>query len=403
MRHPLRVAVVALVALLQLSSDIGVAIAEPNAIADANAALASKEPGPAFDKAELCAADVDMSQNALKLIQVTPAPRPKASEDASRYPRIFCFVNTISVHRAKAQAVADTWGQRCNKLVFFSNETSTIVVGEGTPNRRTFDVVAMDVPADHNHLWQKHKVTLEYVYEHYRHDYDWFYKADDDAYVIVENLREYLQRPEVLMNYQVQPMQMGHRFNLTQELVSYYIVDDALEDAWRAKWNRWVFNSGGPGYVMNRLYMDQIVKILPDWRCLSDDYSEMLPDDASISFCMMWYDVYPWDSRDYKGRERWHADKPRGVYFTNPDQPEYWYVQYHNMIGGVRWKEESCAPDSIAFHYISPPLMYHLERQLYWCRQHDLPDIAAFNNKYDLTISDRVHVWEDVPPPKDYY
>lgn len=357
-------------------------------------------------KAELCPRDADASGAALKLITVTPEKPPLVDkkEDGSHaaaYPRIFCFVNTISVHhRTRAQAVADTWGQRCDKLLFFSNASDTLVVGdEDSPYRKSFEVVKLDVVADHNHLWQKHKASLKYVYKHFRHDYDWFYKADDDAYVIMENLRHYLVRPEILNNYRKVPMQMGHRFNLTQELVSYYIVDDDLEAKWRAHWDRWVFNSGGPGYAMNRKYLDKIVSILPDKTCLSDSYSEMLPDDASISFCMMWYNVFPWDTRDHFGRERWHADKPKGVYYTNPDDPEYWYVQYHTMIGGVRWKKESCAPDSVAFHYINPPMMYHMERQLYWCRQgDDVQTIADFNKKYKLAISDKVMIYQEVPP-----
>ncbi|GLD99803.1 hypothetical protein PINS_up008531 [Pythium insidiosum] len=343
-------------------------------------------------KQSLCAADYDYSSFALRLVKVRPEKNPLVRR--SGYPRVFCFVNTISVHHAsRAQAVADTWGQRCDDLVFFSNESASIVVGRGTSRQRSFRVVPLDVIADHNHLWQKHKATLEYVHQHYRHDYDWFYKADDDAYVIVENLREYLQRPEIVMNLHRQPMQMGHRFNLTDQLVDYYIVDERLKAGFLSRWNRWVFNSGGPGYVMNRLYLDQIVSILPDATCLSDDNSEMLPDDASISFCMMWHDVFPWDTRDYDGRERWHADKPKGVYFTRTNDPDYWYVQYHNMIGGVRAQDDCCAPDSIAFHYITPKLMHHLERTLYLCREgDDVDSIQAFNDKYQLMITEQVAI-----------
>uniref|UniRef100_M4BBG0 Uncharacterized protein n=1 Tax=Hyaloperonospora arabidopsidis (strain Emoy2) TaxID=559515 RepID=M4BBG0_HYAAE len=212
----------------------------------------------------------------------------------------------------------------------------------------------------------------------------------------MDNLRQYLTRPEIMQTYRREPMQMGHRFNLTQDLVSYYIVDESLEDIWRTRWDRWVFNSGGPGYALNRLYLDQIVHTLPDWTCLSDRYSEMLPDDASISFCMMWHDVLPWDTRDHQGRERWHADRPKGVFFTDPSRAEGWYVQYHQHIGGVRWKQESTAPDSVAFHYISPALMYHLERTLYFCRTgDDVPTIAAFNEMYSLAVGDAVLVYQD--------
>jgi len=329
-------------------------------------------------KSELCNQDLDYAKFALDLVQIT--------QEKQKYPKILCFVNTISVHHyTRAMAVKETWGQRCDKLIFFSNVTDEVLGS-----------IKIDVIADHNHLWQKHKASLRYVWEHYRHDYDWFYKADDDAYVIMENLRAYLRQPEILMQKDIKPMQMGHRYSLTQDLIDYYVVDKKLREEYRKNWNHWVFNSGGPGYVMNKLYMETAIASLHKWNCLSDKYSEMLPDDASISFCMSWHNIYPLNTRDLKGRERWHADKPRGVYFTNPDQPNYWVVQYHNGIGGLQWKEECCSPESIAFHYILPPLMYHLERQLYYCRSTAL-DLPSFNAISHLNITSRILIVEQLP------
>ena len=46
-----------------------------------------------------------------------------------------------------------------------------------------------------------------YVWEHHREEADWFIKADDDTYVILENLKD------LLRNYNSKvPIQFGHRF-----------------------------------------------------------------------------------------------------------------------------------------------------------------------------------------------
>lgn len=96
--------------------------------------------------------------------------------------RILCWVLTYPKnHLTKAAAVKDTWGKRCNKLVFIS-----------TSPDENLDILLVNVTEDRRHLWGKTMKGLKQIYEKFGSDYDWFLKADDDSYVFLENLRHFL-------------------------------------------------------------------------------------------------------------------------------------------------------------------------------------------------------------------
>jgi glycoprotein-N-acetylgalactosamine 3-beta-galactosyltransferase len=348
--------------------------------------VADSSASSSLSKEELCDLDVENSRQVLELLHVTPEHAPTNNESAHGvYPRILCFAVTYAAqHQTRVRAVAETWGQRCDKLLFFSDVRDTIVVAADTPAERRFEIVQLDIIADHAHLWLRTRAALKYLHTHFRHEYDWFYKCDDDTYVIVENMRNYLKRPEVRQRFNQEPMQLGHRFHLPDGTLDSFIKNSTLRSLWHSRYDRLLFNSGGAGYVMNRLYLDKIVEALPEWTCLPEEESGTVPEDVGVSFCMIWHDVYPWDTRDHRGRERWHAFSPDNV-FQAWDNPEDWYVQYHATIGGLRSQSESAAPDSVAFHYVKPPLMYHMERILYFCRTQD-KDLETFNHRFGLAI-----------------
>ena len=78
------------------------------------------------------------------------------------------------------------------------------------------------------------------MWEHHRDEADWFLKADDDTYVILENLKA------LLRNYNSEePLQFGHRFkylgvgHLRFEFIFVIIFQGYM--------------AGGSGYVLSKV------------------------------------------------------------------------------------------------------------------------------------------------------
>ena len=81
-------------------------------------------------------------------------------------------------HDFQAIHVKNTWGGHCDKLIFMSTEED-----------RELGAVKLQVEEGRKGLWDKTKQGFKYVYDNHFEEFEWFLKADDDTFVIVENLK----------------------------------------------------------------------------------------------------------------------------------------------------------------------------------------------------------------------
>ncbi|PAV57316.1 hypothetical protein WR25_13719 [Diploscapter pachys] len=207
-----------------------------------------------------------------------------AARNQDKSGSLLCWVMTTSIyHKTRVQAINETWFNKCDASHLLTNNGRFLNI------HTSFHTVFHNLPESYFKLFWKTRLALYFLYNNVSSEFDWYFKADDDTYVIVENLRRYLSKFDPN-----EPHFIGYRL--------------------RRRMPENGYNAGGSGYVLSRAAMRMFATQLFHDKELCP-YHEW--EDYAVARCLSSLNIYPKDTRDKQGRQRFLPWRPEQHYHAD--------------------------------------------------------------------------------------
>lgn len=197
---------------------------------------------------------------------------------------------------------------------------------------------------------------------YYVDQFDWFFIGGDDLFLMPHNLKTYLAS-------------LAYKDGADPHEKEYF-VGRRLREHHTGTY----FNSGGPGYVLSQATLRKFLSVIDDAQnCSANERTSR--EDVMIALCLKHLGISYTDTRDAKGRERFHPFAP-GTHltwaFAKQRRNKGWY-EYYNMEWGILTGKDCCAPDSVSFHYVKRASMTrHLHALLHFCKNEKKSNLARY-------------------------
>jgi glycoprotein-N-acetylgalactosamine 3-beta-galactosyltransferase len=114
--------------------------------------------------------------------------------------------------------VNDTWGPRCDRYFFITEYPDNNAASEQLKIAKQIPIAPIkNITPGYDHLTQKSTLAFLFAYENYLNDFDWFVKADDDTFLLVDHLKAFLSEQNTS-----EPVTFGYHYKviITDPLLS---------------------------------------------------------------------------------------------------------------------------------------------------------------------------------------
>ena len=176
-----------------------------------------------------------------------------------RHPLFIGVVTSKQLLPTRGIAINSTWGGQAASLKFFSSE--------GTPSHN-LPVVSLPGTDDTYPPQKKVYRMLKYMYDHYINEFNWFMRADDDVYVRVGPLVQFLNTLDPSMDLYIGQPGIGKADDWQR--IQLYPNEH--------------YCMGGPGVIMSRSLLIKLAPHLEE--CLSNVVVSW-NEDLEVGRCIM--------------------------------------------------------------------------------------------------------------------
>lgn len=305
---------------------------------------------------------LNISNASLFKVNTVPVPPPSVPSTNSR---ILCVVYTQQGSKRSLQVVIATWGWRCDG--FFAANTMTQM---DDPHADGFGSVNLIHKGDetYENMWQKTRSILAYLYEHFLHQYEYFYLCGDDTLVLVENMKNFLASVEKQHEFSsptTTTKTRGHFLfrsqkarivsngkNRTHDNYPLYLGRPCPPPRDKGFYSR-SYADGGSGYVLNRAALKEFVEKALD-SCGQDERDS--GEDVYLGYCLdkIGITIKATNDIDAQMRHRLHVTNPN--YLARESGTHWAEGRVQKMDGmanlGFRIRHDVVSTQSVSFHVV---------------------------------------------------